>query len=161
MFFNIFVGYSVDNIKTTVLQNFLIMKHVDKNDQHSLFFRYTIYGMRFFAEFLKRLRMAIALCSREDDFFGAHYQFIHSSRFGTILPLANSPLLIPFPEQPGESFSRHPCLHLIVTSFQGPRLDSHQLVIDHAGHTFRLSLTTFDAGVPGFLFPACRPLLTC
>jgi hypothetical protein len=72
----------------------------------------------------------------------------------TFLSLANSPLLVPFLEQPGESFFGHPCLHLLVTSFQGPRLDFHQLATDHAGHTWGSFLTPtylldfFNIGCP-------------
>ena len=40
------------------------------------------------------------------------------------------------PRAAHESFFGHPCFHLHVASFQGPWPDLHQLVSDHAGHTW-------------------------
>jgi hypothetical protein len=44
---------------TTVLQNFSGVNTIDKNHQHSILFWNTICGLRFFSEFLKKLRIAI------------------------------------------------------------------------------------------------------
>ena len=56
--------------KATVLQKFIEGRTIDKNDQHSLFFRHTICWLWFFTEFLKKLLMAIAFFSEGLNFDG-------------------------------------------------------------------------------------------
>ena len=69
--------------KRTVFQDFSEVKHFDKNDQHSLFFSYTIYGVRFFAEFLKKLRMAIVFFNEgmgfDEEECGKYGSFLSNS----------------------------------------------------------------------------------
>ena len=62
--------------KTTVFQNFSGVKHVDKACQYSSPRQTTIYGLRFFTDFLKKLLIAIVRCTGGADFTGEDCQII-------------------------------------------------------------------------------------